>query len=229
MDPSKFSLTTDPNDPQNSVLITGDITRLASVFVRSHPFVNYAEPVNAEAEHSMVLMVNPNAGPPLTESERTRQCWRLNATLYRSLYETVVMRGEKSFHPKLHNTAPSANESVASSFSTIPAPPLALPKTRPRSSSSTAGSMAPPPPLNRVERSEPQFGPEILQIVQSVSKDLNTLKEKMQHTMKVLLDVRDAIIVQPASESDHDDDEAPAPKRMKSTDRLDRRGELPAK
>ena len=208
VDLTKFSLSADPEDPVNNVVTTGDIGRMAGLFVPSQPFYEWATPVNAEAEHAKELMKNPNTGPPLTEQERNRQTWKIPTYIYRALYEAVVMRGDKKFNPA--NAPPprsSDAESTVSSMSSMPAPPRSSGKVQP------APAFKRPRPLlpqqQQVSQQEqPTESPAFLQFqhdtsasLRTISKDVSTLKEKLQYTMQVLLDIRDAI----ASSAEADD------------------------
>lgn len=228
MDPSKFSLTTDPDDPQNSVIITGDIMRLAAVFVPSQPFTSHAEPLNAEAEHARELLLNPNAGPPLTESERASQSWRMDAGKYRSLYECVIMRGEKTFNPRTSvapaparpasTSARSAPRDNESTISGIPAPLAAhrkAPLVRPAMAPPATRSAAAPAPRHNDDALH-----DVHALLKVVAKDVAALKDRMQYSMQILLDVRDSIGAGPedeAGETDEEEDE-PEPKRAKGDD-----------
>ena len=205
VDLTKFTLSADPDDPVNSVVMTGDIGRLSTLFVSAHPFVDWATPLNAEAEHSKELLKNPNAGPPLTDSERNRQSWKMPTYVYRSLYEAVVMRGEKKFNPANARPPRSSDmESTVSSMSSMPAPPggkatsssggFVFKKPRSLSAAQPAPAPAPAPALST------QFQHDTSAALKTISKDVATLKEKLQYSMQVMLDIRDALVT--ADEND---------------------------
>ena len=224
MDGSKFKTDPDPADPVNSVIITGDVSRIAGVFHPSQPFSKYATPANDEADRSLRLMNDPNSGAPLSTEERAAQKWTMSATTYRALYEAVVLRGEKTFNPRrpdggdrrhvVQRAPPSASGSYVSAnestMSNMPAPPFRKPVARPvvEKCPVPAAAAVPDPMLVEVHQS-----------MKTVTRDIVTIKEKIQYTMQVILEIRDKLGSDDEGADDsatEEADEEPITKKLKT-------------
>lgn len=149
---AQFQVEADPNDPAKYVNIVGDVRALCDTLSKDTPFYKLAKPMNHAAQRFRNILLAEAAGmtpdETLSPAELATQKWKLNASLYRAIFQAVAVQKQERFDlsrairddPSLQSCAVTAMSTVssASAASSIPPPPFVRPAPRPPATTAPA-------------------------------------------------------------------------------------------